>query len=477
MIQGVIPAFFVWGQTNERKIAMGETNIQTADNKTWGLTFRDKAGYFLGELGAIILYLGVSNFLTLYFTDVAMLPMALISVIFLVSRLWDAINDPLLGRIADNLKPTKKGKYHRWIWAVPVNCLAYALLFVKIPGLTINQYFIWGLIIYNLYGMASTCCSVPFGALANVITSDPHERTTLAGARGLGEVLGGIVVTVGAPLFMYTTLSDGSKVLDSGKFAMVMAVSAAIACVTYMMVFVLPKERVPVEKPQKVNLWKVAKGLFSDRAFLSFSIVNILFMAAPMYMQNCTQYICIYYFHNGTIYSVIAAVTVVARLAALALMGKLAKKFGKKAVTSAGILVCAACYFILFFIHTQSLPVFLVFAFLAMFSESFLIYLVWAMITDVIENYVKKSGFQEISTAYALVMFFRKIGTTVAGVAVPAVLGLIGYVAGNVTPEVADRLYSAGTLGSGFMYLLVGLILAFVYPLGKAQVDALYAQK
>ena len=453
---------------------MSQINTSLTGEQTWGLTFRDKAGYFLGEFGAIILYMGVSNFLTLYFTDVALLPMSLISIIFLVSRLWDAINDPLLGRIADNLKPTKKGKYSRWKWLVPVDCIAFTLMFLKIPGLTVNQYFIWGLIIYNIYGMASTCCSVPYGSLANVITSDVNERTTLARMRGAGEVMGSIIITIGLPLVIYNTAADGTRTLNGGKLSIAMAVSAAIACVTYMMVFILPKERVPVEKPAKVNVLKVAKDLLTDRAFVTFSIINILFMAAPMYVQNCNQYITIYYFNNGTIFSQLAAVNFVARLIVLAVMGRLVKRFGKKAVTAAGIGLCAVSYTILFLIHTTNVYVYLAFYFISTIGESFFIFLVWAMIADVIENYVQKTGFQEISSAYAFVMFFRKIGTTLAGIAVPTVLGIIGYVAGDVSPQVADKLYNAGTLGGALMYLLISVLLALVYPLGKAQVEKLY---
>lgn len=448
------------------------------EQKTWGITWKDKTGYFLGQFGSIMLYMGVSNFLTLYFTDVALLPMSMISIIFLVSRLWDAINDPILGRIADNLNPTKKGKYHRWMWAVPINCIAFALLFLEIPGLSTKKYFIWALIIYNIYGMASTCCSVPFGSLANMATSDGHERTTLTTFRGAAEAIGGALLVVAVPLFIYSKDASGTQYVDGSKFSITMAVVAVVSCIAYMSVFAMVKERVPSEqKKTKINLLKIAKVLFTDKAFLVFVIVNVLFMAAPMYVQNCTQYICLYYFDNGTIYSLLSATTIVARLIVLALTGKLAKRFGKKLVTAAGMFLATGSYLALFLLHTNNLTLFAILAFVAAIGESFLTYLVWAMITDVIENFVQKSGFQEVSTAYAFIMFFRKIGTTLAGVAVPAVLSSIGYVAGNVSDTVANSLYNAGMAGGALIYLAIAILLAALYPLGKKQVDAMYANR
>lgn len=161
--------------------------------KTHGITFKDKMGYAMGDAACALSFSLIGSFLQLFYTDVLFIDPAKLVTLFLVSKIWDAVNDPIWGAVIDRKKPSKYGKfrpYLRWL-SLPV-AISSVLMFVKIPGLSENQYLIYAYITYIIYGMLYTGINIPYGSLASVITSDEGERSSLSVFRSIGGGLGGL---------------------------------------------------------------------------------------------------------------------------------------------------------------------------------------------------------------------------------------------------------------------------------------------
>ena len=159
---------------------------QSYISRTSGIGTRDKIGYAMGDLASLLVFGLVQSVLQKYYTDVLG-----IGVVSIIARIWDAINDPLWGRIIDRIPPAPDGRYRRWlkILAVPV-ALSAVLMFVKIPGLSEGGYLAYAYVTYILFGMLYTGINIPYGSLAQVITSDDRERSSLSVFRSIGSTFG-----------------------------------------------------------------------------------------------------------------------------------------------------------------------------------------------------------------------------------------------------------------------------------------------
>ena len=160
-------------------------------SRTSGIGAKDKIGYAMGDVASLLVFGLVQSVLQKYYTDVLGIGVVSIMLMFIVARVWDAINDPIWGRIVDSIPAAADGRYRRWMktLAVPV-ALSAVLMFVKIPGLSERGYLIYAYVTYILFGMLYTGINIPYGSMAQVITSDERERSSLSIFRSMGSTFG-----------------------------------------------------------------------------------------------------------------------------------------------------------------------------------------------------------------------------------------------------------------------------------------------
>ena len=159
---------------------------------------RERLSYGSYFLGQNIIFMIVLQFLMIFYTDVIGLGAAAVGIMFGIARLWDAINDPLLGIIVDKSNP-KKGKFKPWVNAViPLMPLATIFLFIN-PKLGDSGNLIYAYVTYIIWGMIYTVSDVPIFALATVMTDKVDERVTLI---TFGRIATMIAAILGMVLFM-----------------------------------------------------------------------------------------------------------------------------------------------------------------------------------------------------------------------------------------------------------------------------------
>ncbi len=233
---------------------------------------KEGIGYMLGDSGNLFVLTYVSSFLKVFYSDVLKISLSKISSLFLFTRLWDAINDPVWGYLVAKKRPSKDGKfrpYLKWV-SVPLG-LSAILCFVDFGRFTQSEALIlvFAYITYILFGMLYTGMNIPFGSLASVITDDPDGRTLLSTFRSIGGGIGGAVPLMVAPLIIYKkvkqTAPDGSvsefKIADgNGMFFFALAMGI-LAVIFYLACFKTTKERIPSEEDPKVDMKKTYLGM------------------------------------------------------------------------------------------------------------------------------------------------------------------------------------------------------------------------
>lgn len=457
---------------------------------TSGIKFKDKVGYAMGDMGGLFTFSLVSAYLQMFYTDVLHIPLGQITILMLVARIWDAVNDPMWGAFIDSRKPTKHGRFRPYIlWMSLPLAVGGVLMFTKLPGLSNNQYLIYAYVTYIFYGMMYTAVNIPYGSLAAAVTDDEIERSSLSMWRSIGAGIGGLPSQILLPLLVFSTVLNDKgeevKVLDEHKLILCVIVLAAFSVLIFFSHFKLTKERVTLPPKQisaDYNVMKSIKALLKNRPFIVLCIVSMLLIAFQMYTQTTYNFLFKNYYGTPGLYSIVTVCTYLPMAAFLPFMGKLIRRFGKKELCAAGLAFSAVINIIMYLIGftplVESPYVFLVLVFFSGAGQTFLVLEVWALVMDVTDYHEAISGRREEGTSYAFYSFMRKIGHTLAGAGSSAILLAIGYDvdATNVgqSAEVLDKLYSVSTIIPAAVLTVMFVLLAFFYKLSKSNLKELH---
>ena len=184
------------------------------------------------------------------------------------------------------------------------------------------------------------------------------------------------------------------------------------------------------------------------------------------------------YFQSTAALSIFAIVQTGACFVAMPLVKPLVAKFGKKELASAGLVLSAIMYFVLFFMKDLTGMQFVAVASIGMFGYAFFNIVVWAFVTDVIDYHELLTGLREDGTVYSIYSFARKIGQAIAGGIGGFAIGAVGYnaVSGVQSQSTLDGIHMLGTLVPAICFVIVLLVLVFLYPLNKKRTDEMVAE-
>ncbi len=453
---------------------MNTENV-TTDDRTYGIKMKDKIGYALGDTAGILTFGIIGSFLQIYYTNVLFISAEKIMILFLVARIWDAVNDPIWGIIVDSRKVGKNGKFRPYLLhASPLLACAAILMFLKIPGLSENQYLLYAYITYILYGMFYTAINIPYSSLASVITSNEYERSSLSMFRSIGAGLGTLPGQIVLPLLVYTTV-NGTRILNGSRLFIGVVVLSVLSIFVYQLCYKWTKER--VRTPQgshSTGIRKTIGILLKNRPFVVLSLASMLLLALQQYTQTIYNYLFLDYFKKPGLYSLVTIFTYLPMLILIPFIQKIIRKTGKKEICAVGMLLAAAANFALFFLHTSSPSIFFVFTFLSGFGMTFFVFEIWALATDTVDYQEQLSHQRDEGTAYAFFTFMRKVGQTIAGVLGTGVLSLIAYKATNVTVETTEKMYTCATLLPGLICLVMAFLLGVLYPLNRKRLQEMH---
>ena len=462
---------------------------------THGIKFKDKLGYALGDMGGLLTFSLIGAFQNKFYTDALGISPSKIVILILVARIWDAINDPLWGAFIQSRKPSPKGQFRPWIlgFSIPL-AISAMLMFLKIPGLTEGKYLVFAYITYITYGMMYTAVNIPYGSLASVVTDDELERSSLSMWRSIGAGLGGLPGTIILPMIVYTvtgTYANGTKIqaLDETKLFWCVVALSLFSILIYFLHYKMTKERIAPQKKEKdknYNAFETLKALVKNRAFVMLCIASMLLIAFQFYYQSTFTYLFTDYYGKPGLYAFVSICTYLPMAIFIPVMNKMITRFGKKELCAFGMCFASIVCFILFFLRSSSLAhnpyVFLGFTFLSGLGQTFLVLEVWALVMDVIDYHEVRTGKREEGMAYAFFSFTRKLGQTLAGVGLNALLAYIHY-DGELSKQgialgedVLTKLYDISTLVPAVMLAIMAVTLFFGYNLSKKKLSEIHKE-
>jgi glycoside/pentoside/hexuronide:cation symporter, GPH family len=434
---------------------------------------RDKFGYLFGDLGNDFFFMLVSSYLMVFYTDIFGISAAVVGVLFMVARLWDAVADVTWGRFIDTRKTTPNGKFKPWIFRMSFPLvITGVLMFVKIPGMTDTFYLWWAIVTYIIWGTLYSTVNIPYGSMASVITSDPVERSTLSTWRTVGSMIAKLIISAGAPLLLFINNEP-----DANRFIMGAIAFGILAIACYMLCVKLSTERIviPASKTETMSFSKTLKGLGKNKPLIAILTASLLIMMTTMLIGAVNVYLFKDYFANTGALAAFGILQSVAVFVLAPFIKTLTAKFGKKEIAAVGTLLAAVVYMVLYLMPNLSATAFIAIVSLALLGYGVFNIVVWAFVTDVIDYQEYLTGLREDGTVYSIYSMARKIGQAFAGGIGGFAIAAVGYSAANkVQPEsVLDGIHTIATLVPAISFFVIFLIVAFVYPLGKNRVNQL----
>ena len=438
---------------------------------------KDEWGYIFGDMAGSFVNLYVDAYFLTFCTYCLGIDATWMAGLFLVARLWDAINDPIIGSFPDRWHLGKsKDKFTPWIklFMIPL-ALSGVLCFSKVPfeGVMLHAYVAFA---YVLFGMSYTGTSMPFGAMANVVTVDPVQRSKLSRARSVGGGLVGAVALGMVPVVCY----KDNQILPE-RFTLLAVIFGICSIVSYILLCTLTKERVREEKAEgeKFEFMKVLKMVLKNRPLIGVMIATIGSMLVITGASQTYSYIYKEVYGNASLATVSMACSMPFMIVVFPLIPKMVNKFGKRDV----ILYTAALSFVFsvvrMFIYIENVWVYTALNIMTLLGQTAFTMLIWALVSDCLDYSEWKTGMRSDGSMYSMYTFSRKIGSTIASTGIAAGLGLVGYVSGeNVvqTAEAVKGIYYLCNAIPTICYALILIGIGLIFNLDKKKTDQMYAE-
>ncbi len=438
---------------------------------------KDKLGYMFGDFGNDFTFILSSSFMLKFYTDVMGITAGVVGFLMMAARFIDAVTDVTMGQIVDRSRPTKDGKFKPWIKRMcgPVAIASFLIYQSGFVGASYGFRVVWMVVTYILWGsIFYTSINIPYGSMASAITADPKERADLSTWRTIGATLASLAIGVGTPMVAYEVV-NGNTVLSGPRMTIIAGAFSVAAIICYLLCFYLVSERVPVEaNNQKLQIGSLLKSLITNRALLGIIAAAILLLLGMLGMQGMAGYVFPNYYGSAAAQSASSLIGSIAVLVICApFASRLSEKFGKKELSVASCAFGAAVYAFCLFLRPQNPYVYVLFFTLAFIGLGFFNTVIWAMITDVIDDAEVKNGVREDGTIYSVYSFARKLGQAFSSGMIGALLSMIGYTQATAfDPDVTLGIFNLSCIIPAIGLAAVALALWLIYPLNKKRVEA-----
>lgn len=442
------------------------------------LSVAEKLGYGMGDAACGIVYSSVTMFLTYFYTDIYGISAAAVGTMFLLTRIFDAVIDPVVGLIADRTR-TRWGHFRPWLLWFAIPYAVIAVLAYTTPDLMAGGKLVYAYITYFLLMLFYTCVNIPYCSLGGVLTHNDHERLSAQSYRFTISSCASLFVSV-CTLGLVDYLGGTNKQLG---YQETMAIMGGVAIVMLLFCFFSTKERVLPINTEKVTVSRDLKMLLANDQWRIVACIMFFSSMAGVMRGAATLYYATYLMVVpgqglvGTIMkSSFITVSVVGTIFGAMLAGYFAKRYAAIALFKIINMILVILGVIMFFIP----PVWLVAVFPLYFLIGFFHQMYqpfkWNMIADSADYGEWKFGRRITALAFSGNLFTLKLGMAIAGALVGFSLGFFGYVAGSTTQThlATIGIISLLTIGPSLSYLILyGLI--HLYKLDVPMMDKIHA--
>ena len=450
------------------------------------VALKEKIGYGFGDMSSSMFWKIFSYYLPFFYSNVFGLSLADAGLLMLITRVWDAVSDPMMGVIADRTQ-TRWGKYRPFLlWIAAPFAIAGVLLFTT-PSFGPTGKLVWAYVTYILMMTVYTGINVPYGAMLGVMTDDSDTKTVFSSYR-MFFAYGGSFIALGAwePLCNLFQ-SWGCNARQSWQYAMI--IIASLCLLGFLLCFSLTREHVQSAPAKSVG--KDIRSLLGNSPWWILNGVALL----SNFFNTVRGATAAYYFKDyvspgaaldfGLFTLVLYAglflmVGEVCNMIGVALAVPLSLRLGKKS-TYLLSLIGLILFSVIFFFLPNNLNgwwLMLLLQVLISILTGVISPLIWSMYADVADYAEHKDGTASTGLIFSSGSMAQKFGGAFAGWAVMALLALFGYNTDEGAVQTAEALQGLKYLMSFIPAAIaaVSILAVVAYPLGKKRMATINAE-
>lgn len=394
-------------------------------------TWREKIGYGVGAIGLDLSYGMFYSFLSYYLSSVLGLKESFLLILTPLARIWDGINDPMMGTIVDNTR-TKMGKYRPWIIIGAVcNAAVLFLLFTNF-GMSGTKLYIYIGFMYVLWGMTNTMADIPYWSMVPSFTSDPSDRNMVSTVARTFSGLGQGIITIATPIIL-PLLSSGittDKGYSASGFSRWAGICSCLLVLFAVICVLSTKEKhVVYDKKSKFSFKKIFTVIAKNDQLVVFMIVAML-SNAGWYLTSGTA---VYYFTDvlgePTGQSLFQTIGAVGSVLGLLVIPILSKWMSKKKIYQVSLIATILGY-VLMYIFGPVLKITIALDIAYIISSTGIASMFVAQtifLADIVDYGEYKNGERNESITFSMKGFLQKMAYTIQTIILFCGLGLVNY--------------------------------------------------
>lgn len=400
------------------------------------VTRKEQIGYGLGDAASSMFWKLFSMYLLFFYTDIFGIDAAVAGTMFLITRVWDSLFDPIVGTIADRTQ-SRWGKFRPYLlWmALPFGIMG--VLTFTTPDLSPIGKIVYAYVTYSIMMMVYSLINVPYASLLGVMSADPQERTTLSAYRMVFAFLGSILVIALIEPLVGVFQHMGES--ETFGWSMAAVVFASIAVVFFLLAFAWTKERVRPIKKSSNSLRQDISDLVENRPWWILSGAGVAALIFNSIRDGAAVYYFKYYavapdslnigflessFSLTTIYLVFGQV---ANIVGIVLVAPVSNRIGKKKTFLLAMLGATLLSVLFFFAEPQHIVVMVTLQILISICAGSVFALLWSMYADIADYSEWRTGRRATGLVFSSSSMSQKLGWSIGGALTGWILALYGF--------------------------------------------------
>jgi len=445
-------------------------------SETQRISIKEKVGYSVGDTASNIFFQTFILFITIFYTDVFGITAKAVGTMFLVTKIWDAVNDPIMGIIADRTN-TRWGKFRPYLFwfAIPMGVLG--VLTFTTPELNSAGKLIYAYISYTLLMMAYTAINVPYSAIMGVMTSNSNERTVVSSFRFVAAFVGQLIVQFSV-LRLVDIFGENN---EARGWQWAMGILSVLAVVLFFIAFASTKERVQPPKGQKTPFKQDLTDLMSNIPWILIGTATVFQLIYIVIRSGSIVYYFEYFVkdqqmtlfgkdfnftYKGLTSTFMMAGTVMT-IIGVVLTPIISKIFGKSVTYSSFLGLAGISTGLFYFLGPKDIILMFVLQLITSFSVGPVSVLQWAIYTDTADYSEWKTGRRATGLVMSASLFALKLGIALGVSSLAWILAAYNYQPNQ--EQTATGLLGIRLVMSIYpaIFAVIGMVVMFFYPLKK----------
>jgi glycoside/pentoside/hexuronide:cation symporter, GPH family len=451
------------------------------------LPWREKLAYGAGDFASVLYWQTFMRYLPFFYTDVFGLSAGALATMLLVTRIWNGIDDPVIGLLADRTR-SRWGKFRPFILFGCVPLAVAGVLTFTTPDFSPVGKLVWAYITYNVLMLLYTAVNIPYTALLGVMTNDSAERTQLSSIKFIFAFSAGMVIS--GTLLPLVRVLGGDAPQRGWQIAFI--IYGGVAVIFFLVAGFGTRERIPPAADGDSSVWRDLKYLRNNAAWWWLTATTIAWILFIALRSSVSTHYFKYFIFNGApdvpltfvghsfaldgLVSWFNTLGQAAAVLGVFLVSVVARRVAKRPLFIALFTTAILCTASYNFLQPGDLGAIFVLEVFNSLTSGPLPVLLWAMYADTADYGEWKTGRRTTGLVFSASTMSQKIGWALGAFFALKLLALVGFTANAVpSSEVQARLVQLMSVipaGLG----VIAVLLFLCYPLNDQRVAEINAE-